>query len=517
MNYLPHKLLKLRKHYNYSQSHVAKVLDIETLEYMAFENGNSIPDYKQMKMLASLYHVDLIEIFRNDDNITLYDTDKADTDEINIAYFMPEKTMFDKVKDFISEHKLASGIIVFLCVMICILLGILDKARPAPPEEPHEVVRENINRLSVSQTTVVYIDDEGTVSGTGDNSNGQINFHSTSALKVAEGEGFTIILDEDGTLSSAGLLSKYESEISSWKNIVDIAAGNGHIIAIDEDGKVYCAGDNEYGQCNLAGNKNIAKVFATAYGSIIMDENGIISCSGTFIGSSSIKRYSNIIDVDSSDNILAILNSDGTLNVYGNDNYLKAESWDNLVDVACGNDFVAALDEYGKVHIEIKNETITEEVSSWSNIIAIDAGNNYLIAYDGNTIYGIGQNNYHQYKTNENNKQTLPTVTNIEYVIEQGYIDIQFTPVNNASEYLVSINVGTGIEERVSKNESQARIPSDNMIDGKYYTISIIAVGSGDYADSGSATLKFQYLEPEIIIEEEEEVIEDEQEQSVED
>ena len=54
MNYLPSKLTKLRKHYNYSQSYLAEILGVDTLEYMNYENGSKMIDYEQMKKLATL-------------------------------------------------------------------------------------------------------------------------------------------------------------------------------------------------------------------------------------------------------------------------------------------------------------------------------------------------------------------------------------------------------------------------------------------------------------------------------
>ena len=54
MNYLPSKLTKLRKHYNYSQSYLAEVLGVDTLEYMNYENGSSMINYAQMKKLSNL-------------------------------------------------------------------------------------------------------------------------------------------------------------------------------------------------------------------------------------------------------------------------------------------------------------------------------------------------------------------------------------------------------------------------------------------------------------------------------
>ena len=165
---------------------------------------------------------------------------------------------------------------------------------------------------------------------------------------------------------------------------------------------------------------------------------GALTYSGSFIGSSSLKDYYNIIDIASSDNILVILTSENNLNVFSKSgSYLKAETWNEIVDVTCGNDFVAALDAYGKVYIEIDNDQIIEEVNNWSNIIAIDAGSDYLVGFDGKTVYGVGVNKYNQFVKEEKQKITLEKVSNIQYTIDAENVNVQFEGVNNASGYLV--------------------------------------------------------------------------------
>ena len=218
-----------------------------------------------------------------------------------------------------------------------------------------------------------------------------------------------------------------------------------------------------------------------------MDNDGNISYSGTFIGSSNIRSYSNIIDVDSSEDILTILENDGTLVVYAKDNsnYLLAESWSDIVDVACGNDFVAGLDSFGRVHIEIENETIEKEVNSWSNIIAIDAGNNYLIGFDGKSIYGIGKNSYGQFTTSEVEKIELQQVSNVEVTTEKDFIYVAFSPVDNAEGYSITIDVETGIEVYLDAGEPTiTAIKTANMIEGKSYNIYITSKGGNKYKDS---------------------------------
>ena len=493
MNYLPTKLAKLRKHYSYSQSFLADYLKVDTLEYMNYENGNSMINYAQMKKLANLYQIPMIEIFLNNEDVTLYDVKDQNTDEINARYFMQENKISNRFKEFLIEHKLASSIIGILLVAIIILSIVLSKT-----VAPYEIKRENINRLSVSQSTVVYINESGAIGFSGSNVNGQLNdLATTSAIKVCEGSSFTVCLQEDGSLISSGLLDRDADTLSSWKNIVDIGAGDNFVVGVDSNGRVYCIGDDK--ACEVAGTKNIKKVFALSKAAILLSNVGSLSYAGTLIGSSVIATKSNIIDLDGSDNILVILNSDNTVSVNSKTgSYIKSESLSDIVDVACGNDFVAALDSYGKVHIEIDNDEIIDQVDEWSNIIAIDAGSDYLIGFDGKNIYGVGNNDYDQFKKDSKKKITLEKVSEISYVIDEDKINISFKGVDNADAYLISLNVGTGLSKRID-NQEVVEFSTLNMIEGKTYTISIISMGNENYKDSDEATLNFVYQKPIMV------------------
>ena len=491
MNYLPIKLTKLRKHYNYSQSYIADYLGIDTIAYMAYENGSDMLNYSQMKKLASLYSISVLDIFRNDDNVTLHKIN-GDTDELNAKYFMPEHNLKNTIKGFVINHKLASGIIGTLVLAIIVLSIVLSQT-----VTPYTIYKEDINRLSVSDTTVIYIDDTGAIGFSGSNSNGQLNdLATTSAIKVCEGDSFSVVLLEDGTVLSSGLIDKNSKIISEWKNIVDIAAGGNHIVGIDSNGRTYCVGNDE--ACEIAGTRNIKKVFASENASILLSNDGSIIYSGNIAGSSVLKDIKNIVDIDSSDNILVFIDDKG-VNVFAKiGSYIKAESWSDIVDIACGNDFVAGLDSYGKVHIEIDDITIKEEVEDWNDIICIASGSDYLIGYDGKTIYGVGNNSYEQFKKENKKKFTLEKVNDIEYTLDEEKITIQFNGVSNASGYLVSLNVGTGKSDRVEL-AVPVSFSTENMIEGKTYTITVISIGSGNYKDSDEATLEFVYEKPNIV------------------
>jgi len=491
VNNLAIKLTNLRKHYNFSQSYLAEVLECDVSEYLAYENGSKVLDYVGLWKICNFYRINVEELFKNSSEVTLYDVSREDTDEINIDYFIPKRKK-RKILDFITSKRFLVAIIGVLLISIVAIIII----NPFKKGREYIVIKNNKNRLAVSDTSVVYIDNYGGVKGSGDNSNSQLsNLPSSNSIKVSEGATFTVILKDDGTLTSQGLMSKFADEISGWRNIVDVSCGSGHIIAIDNEGDVHCTGDNTYGQCDVFSYSDIKNVYATARGSILVGNDNKLYGAGEFIGSSKIKNYENIVDIDSSEDVLVLLDSNGHIEYESKSkNFNKAGTWNNIKAVACGNDFIAGLDSDGKVHIDINNYVIEETVNNWKDIIAIKAANEYLIAYDGNKIYGVGRNNYHQFTSEEDiNTQTLPQVSNIKIKNDDGELTLSFDPVENASGYRIYLDAGTGQIYKVETNET-IRFDTSNLIDGRTYTINIVTLGDGQvYSDSLGKDIAFTY------------------------
>lgn len=496
MNNLAFKLTELRKHYNFSQSYLAEVLDCDVLEYIAYENGSKVMKYADLVKISNFYHINVEELFKNSSSLTLYEVSKEDTDEINLEYFIPKKK--NKFLDLITSKRFLVAVIGVLLISIVSIVVI----NPFKNRREYVVSKNNKNRLAVSETSVVYIDNYGGVKGSGDNSNSQLsNLPSSGSIKVAEGATFTVILKEDGTLISRGLMDKFADEISGWKNIIDVACGDGHIIAVDNEGDVLCTGDNTYGQCEIENKTDIKNVYATHRGSILVGNDNKLHGAGEFIGSSKIKNYENIIDIASSEDTLVLLNSNGHIEYESKSlSFNTAGTWNNIKAVACGNDFIAGLDEDGYVHIDINNYLIEETVNSWKDIIAIKAADEYLIAFDGQKIYGVGRNNYHQFTTAEEKvTQTLPQVSNIKIKNDEGALTLTFDPVVNASGYSVFLDAGIGQRYKVETNETIV-FDTSSLENGKSYNINIVTLGDGEnYSDSEGKVVSFTYKGKETV------------------
>lgn len=489
MNYLPSKLSKLRKHYNYSQSYLADILKVDVITYMGYENGREMINYNQCKKLASLYHISIYDMFSNSDDVELYDVYKANTDEINIEYFIPKKNIFQRILE-LPYFKHIAGILL-LCIFI--LFIVINQAKPIP----YTVTTSDIDKLAASQTSIVYIDELGAVKGSGDNSNGQLsNLPSSKAIKVQEGFDYTVVLYNDGTISAIGLNQTDLKNIEKWTNIQDVASGDNHVVAVDNKGKIYCTGDNSYGQCNVQDFDKVNKVFAAPNATIAIGVDGTIYYTGKFVGTSAIRKLNDIIAIDSNESNLILVRKDGTCNYvasYDKTAYSEVYKWKNIIDVTCGNDFFAALNKDGKVKIAIDNYEVKEEVESWSNIIAISSGDDYIVAYDGKEIYGAGSNKYNQFISNtEPPKPSLPQVKNLKVDYDSDYIYVTFDEVKNCDSYKVSLDAGTNIVHKAKANEV-VKFDTSTLIDGYFYEVSVVALGNDKYKDSDASSKGFIY------------------------
>ncbi len=58
----PEKLLKLRKHFKYSQQEIARLCNVDLIAYMSWENGRSLPTIDEIIKLSEIYGLTVDEI-----------------------------------------------------------------------------------------------------------------------------------------------------------------------------------------------------------------------------------------------------------------------------------------------------------------------------------------------------------------------------------------------------------------------------------------------------------------------
>ncbi len=493
MNKLPDKLTKLRKTYSYSQSYIADLLGIDAIEYMNYENGKTLPKITELKILAKFYKIPLDSLVIDTEDVIIQDGDRYDIDKENYTY-LQRMAKKDKRRRFLKRNKTKLIALVSLVIVFVLVVLLWPKDMRVDLDLTH---RESAkDRLDASDTTVVYIDEDGTVTGTGDNTNSQLDIDVSNAVSVHEGSNFTVVLKDDGTIAHAGLITRYSTELDELTDIVKVDTGNGHIVALNKSGHVTCVGDNSFGQCAVNGLDGVVDIFADGDASVIVKNDGTIETYGDFIGKDELSLTS-IVDMDISSFVSAFVDADGHITYYTSGQVFdEAGSFQDIIEVAVGDSFIAALDRSGKVHIDVaQNDVLAGEVDSWSDVEAVAAGEDYLVALISGKIYGVGNNDYGQFTVEESQKTTLASVSNVKVSYTDNDLVITFDQVANAYAYNLRIDVGMGIA--ITSTSTQFIVPLSRFEDGERYTISITTKGDGDrYEDSAPSIINFLFTMP---------------------
>lgn len=493
-NKLVDKLLLLRKHYNYSQHHVANKIGVDVFDYMACENGRSILPYFQLKKIANFYRIDIKELIIEDEKLTLHPIKKnAHTDEYDFSEIRLLKIKYRlmAIKKFLSEHHITTfflGFVGFIFFMF-IIFSLLPKK-----ENESIFLNKNNEKMAIvdaSNTTVVFIDENGKIKGQGDDSNQQLHVEEyKDIVKVQEAITFTAMLDKNGKVYTEGFATRYKKIVENWKNIIDIETGVAHIVALDNRGKVYCAGDNSFKQCEVDGFKHVEKIFADQNGTVAIAKNNIY-VAGKVPFKNELLNYLDLKDMSFNDNILALVDGQNYVKYFSNELY-DIKNWNDITSIRVGKDFIAGLRKDGKVLISIDNYLIEEEVASWK-VKAIAAGDDYLVGYDGKKIIGVGNNKYGQFEKPLDRKQSLAEVKNIKVDTLDNDVKITFDGVANADSYLIEVDVGTGFS--IKTKDHVVYIPSSKFDENEKYTIRITSLSNnGLYLKSNTSFFNFEYV-----------------------
>lgn len=479
MNNLPAKLVKLRKHFHYSQKYLAQFLNISTVDYMALENGGTIASFAQIQALAKLYHLSTLVLFSNEAELIL--------PKVSVSPLWFQKTFWLNIWKKFKKQIIIASLVLISITFLFFCLPDKKKAYILPSIEPKE-------QFSASDTSVVSVFG-GQLVGSGDNSNGQLKLADKNIIKVSSGATFTVALLDNGKVVSAGLLNKVANDLAKFDNIVSLSAGRGHILLLNNEGRAYCVGDDTYGQCEYNNIDKIKRIFALPRASIFVKNDGSVLYCGESLGSSQLKKLKDIKDIASSDENVIYLLENGEVGFYAKrDNFNLNNNFKDVVQVCAGADFLAVLKADKTVTIDIDNYLLKQEVASWRNIVAIAAGKDYLVATDGKKLYGVGKNTYHQFKPTSPIRNTLPQVKNVNVKITEEEVIVQFSPVKNAYAYAVSIDVGTGFN--VQTKETTIHITNRDFVEGKTYLLHIIALGEKEYENSEVLNLDFTYQKP---------------------
>jgi hypothetical protein len=119
------------------------------------------------------------------------------------------------------------------------------------------------------------------VTGWGANYSGQINFENINSLQknikyAAAGNGYSLVLFEDGTVTGIGSNSSGQiSNLDTLVNVDYISAGYSHSLFLNKNGQIFSRGDNFFGQRNIPVFSFVKEISAGEFKTIIIYENSI--------------------------------------------------------------------------------------------------------------------------------------------------------------------------------------------------------------------------------------------------
>lgn len=294
-------------------------------------------------------------------------------------------------------------------------------------------------------------------------------------VSVSARTDFVLGLKSDGTVVGSGSNSQGQLNVGDWKQITGISAGNSHSVGVKEDGTVVCAGSNRSQECEVSGWKDVKTVVAGDGFTLGIHEDGTLDVAGTIQNSGLLKKQTNVVSAAIGTKEIALLKEDQTVEVISYTGTIASDcsSWENIIQVAAGSNYIAGLDTKGEVHIVTKDAQLQKEVESWSNIKAIEGSDLFLIGYNGSEMVGAGNRSYQQFPENKK-EEALAKVTNVKVSQVGEKIEITWDKVDGAQHYIVTINTPSPYSSNKITN-NQVMVDQSRFENGETYQITIIA------------------------------------------
>lgn len=255
--------------------------------------------------------------------------------------------------------------------------------------------------------------------------------HDNYVVQWVEDDQKALFILKDGSVRVVSYDTDYLSSVSDWKNIKKVAIGSGVVVGITNDGKIQCYAEHElsYDLSTLMSLTHICDVcICDAINPKNPDYSGLIICfsdEGTvyraYAGGYNAYWNDSCKAICASGNQFFILHDDGTVSGRDWESNPLVEEWNDIVQIACGDTFVAGLKSDGTVVVDgscvfpaLTGVTVLKgdgtfgkidelfEVSNWKGIISISAGSHHLVGLksDG-TVVAVGLNYYGQCDTFE--------------------------------------------------------------------------------------------------------------------
>ena len=507
------KILNCRKHKKLSQQYCSEVCGIDLNQYISWENCAEVPSDAKLVILANLFEVDFDSLVDATFDLILPDYIEEDLQmPLKIEISEEISTLNDDLKPSDIQNQAKKGnefdIKKFLnikyAIILCTILLILCAILIIPKFINHgdmtvTNIMSDINRLSSGDDFTIKIEDDNTVIGTGNNSEGQIKVsHWEDVVMVRAGSNFSLGLLKNGSIVATGNNSYNQLEITNEQNIVDIDAGNAHAVVLDNENKVRCYGDNSKLQCDVDEWENVIAISANENVTAAITSDNKLLVTGKYNFETNIE-IKDIEKIEVSENYIFLISSKGivTFSNGSNFDFSEIEKMSNVKDIKTSLNHVLILNSNGRTYAFGDNSNEKLMVDDFKNAISIAVGiDNSMILNSDLKIEGVGVNDYKQFSKDEVEKETqLNDVENLRVEIKDN-VRLDWDAVDNADYYLVEI-----LENKysVKVKDNKVSFSNEKFIDLNEYTVMVTAYTSKEgFKESTSVQFVFTYNAPVI-------------------
>ncbi len=202
-----------------------------------------------------------------------------------------------------------------------------------------------------------------------------IAFDEPQRHRVAAGDYHTVVLFDDGTVTTVGDFY----DVEEWTDIVSVAAGYAHTVGLRSDGTVVATGSNEYGQFDVSGWTDIVSVYASVYNTAGIRNDGSVVVAGyganQLTNTAMWQQIGDLGFIYAFDDInptaveLFGLRADGRILSAGNVDFDEGDlaDFENITDIVTGEYLLVALENDDTVeHIQFD----VYEFGMWSHFSA---------------------------------------------------------------------------------------------------------------------------------------------------
>lgn len=177
---------------------------------------------------------------------------------------------------------------------------------------------------------------------------------------------------------------KAETAEIRWRQDLShtISAGIYNVFAVSTDNKVLSAGYSFFKQCEVGAWEKIVSVDGYGECTLGLTEDGHVQVAGNIkeMDLDKIKSWEHVVDIAAGQNFIAVLKSDGTVDADGHkaNGRCAVDSWQNVIDIDAGWGFVVGLTEDGEL---LFTGTVSHEITDsyantrdeWKDVIKIAA------------------------------------------------------------------------------------------------------------------------------------------------